>query len=152
MPSEDSEDEDYNPGEANCHRDKGANIGLDGSGNESASDPSVEREEDSDSNSESNDEEYSKGSLLEELAGIMENGFNEFDEPDVKNIEDECALIDEDGVVINEKRQRKEVDYKKLHDVSQYIHVYPFPFPAKLYCGITNIVLAPYCGLFGGTC
>ena len=52
MPSEDSEDEDYNPG-ANCYRDKGANLRLDGSGNESASDPSVEGEEDSDSNSDS---------------------------------------------------------------------------------------------------
>lgn len=113
LPSEDSEDDDYNPDHDNHQTDRHAKD-QEGSGEESASATSGEG---GDSDSDSSDDGDSKVSLLDELAGIMENEFDVSDGLERKNCLEELALTDEDNVVlVNGKRQRKEVDYKKLHD------------------------------------
>lgn len=103
-PSEDSEDDDYIPGQNNNHRAIDAKD-QEGSSDESASVTSSDQR---------GSDSYSSDDVLNELAGIMENGF---DIRDRRDGSEEHATINEDSVVlVDGKRQRKEVDYKQLHD------------------------------------
>eukprot|EP00250_Pteridium_aquilinum_P013069 c21111_g1_i1 orf=190-2352(+) len=109
-PSEDSEDDDYVPGQEDNSIDIDARD-REASNDESAS---VTSSEQGSSDYYSNDDVDSKLSLLNELAGIMENGF---DTRDGRDHLEELASMEEDNVVlVDGKRQRKEVDYKRLHD------------------------------------
>lgn len=103
-PSEDSEDDDYIPGQNNNHQAIDVKS-IDGSSDESASVTSSDQRV---------TESYSSDDVLNELADIMENGF---EVRDGKDVMEELAAMDEDNVVlVDGKRQRKEVDYKHLHD------------------------------------
>ncbi|MCO5600412.1 hypothetical protein L7F22_054524 [Adiantum nelumboides] len=105
-PSEDSEDADYIPGQ------KSNNSKLGTQGQEGSIDPSVSLTSSAESGSDSNvsDDAASRLSLLNELAEIMEIGLG------IKPQEDNVSVDEEDVILMDGKRQRKEVDYKKLHD------------------------------------
>ncbi|MCO5557168.1 hypothetical protein L7F22_010727 [Adiantum nelumboides] len=105
-PSEDSEDADYIPGQ------KSNNSKLGTQGQEGSIDQSVSLTSSAESGSDSNagDDAASRLSLLNELAEIMEIRLG------IEPKEDNVSVDEEDVILMDGKRRRKEVDYKRLHD------------------------------------
>jgi hypothetical protein len=118
-PSEDSEDDDYNPEKPKSSEqdrtskeneesdDDNENSGLgSGSGSDSSSS----------SDSDSNSSDSSGVVFFDEFAGTSKGKKRTY-----SNDDDTEGLSEEEVVMVSGKRKRPEVDYKQLHDVSQQL-------------------------------
>ena len=112
-PSDDSEDDDYDPEKRESRNEIGYENNTSDSGNSSGwSESSKETDNESDA------------SLTDNLNGYISKGRKRNRDNDEKNGQEAIIYLESDendgsDMPVSGRRQRRDVDYKKLHDVSR---------------------------------